>query len=100
MSEREQTDTTAEREAELASAEAGAIGGPDAQADLPEAERPVAEAGGGEAEGFEQAEEMHRERAENLDAGAKPHVDAPAPEAESDRSSAEYGEADDARPAG
>lgn len=99
MTERTESEIAAEREAARAAEEAGGIGGSTASEDLPPEEQAVAEAGGGEAEGFEQAEELHRERAENLDAGAKPHVDAPSPEAESDESGAEYGEADEPRPA-
>jgi hypothetical protein len=60
-----------------------------------EARRPVEEAGGGEAEGFEQAEELLIERAENWE-GRSPHHDAfPAEE----RTDAEYGEADHERTA-
>jgi hypothetical protein len=51
-----------EREAEAAAAEAGAIGGR-APEDEDPARRPVEEAGGGESEGFEQAEAMLIERA-------------------------------------
>jgi hypothetical protein len=55
---------------------------------------PVEEAGGGEAEGFEQAEEQLERNATHEDAGADPGGDAFTPEAESDMSGAEYGEAD------
>jgi hypothetical protein len=55
---------------------------------------PVEEAGGGEAEGFEQAEEQLERNASHEDAGADPGRDAFPPEAESDRSGAEYGEPD------
>jgi hypothetical protein len=62
-----------------------------------EAERaPVEEAGGGEAEGFEQAEEQLERNASHEDSGASPQDDAFTPEKESDRSGAEYGEADEA----
>jgi hypothetical protein len=44
------------REAEQAAAEAARIGGEAGDEQLDPAERPVLEAGGGEAEGFEQAE--------------------------------------------
>lgn len=57
---------------------------------------PVEEAGGGEAEGFEQAEEQLERNASHADAGASPASDAFAPEVESDRAGAEYGEADEA----
>lgn len=55
---------------------------------------PVEEAGGGEAEGFEQAEEQLERNASHEDSGANPRDDAFTPEAESDLSGAEYGEAD------
>ena len=58
------------------------------------AERPVREAGGGEAEGFEQAEEELVENAAHGDGGADPESDAFPPEQESDRSGVAYGEAD------
>jgi hypothetical protein len=58
-----------------------------------EAKRPVDEAGGGEAEGFELAEQELIERAENWE-GRSPERDAfPAEE----QSGAEYGEADHER---
>lgn len=60
-----------------------------------EAERaPVEEAGGGEAEGFEQAEEQLERNASHEDAGGNPKYDEFTPERE--RSRAEYGEADEA----
>lgn len=50
-------ETPEEREqAELAAREAASIGGAGSDQDLDPAERPVREAGGGEAEGFEDAE--------------------------------------------
>ena len=55
---------------------------------------PVEEAGGGEAEGFEQAEDQLKRNASHEDAGGNPAADAFAPEQE--RSDAEYGEADEA----
>ena len=59
-----------------------------------EAMEPVEEAGGGEAEGFEQAEERLIEEAENFDEGRSPLRDADRRGAEpGDR--AVYGEADD-----
>jgi hypothetical protein len=48
----------------------------DFEQDRREAMRPVEEAGGGEAEGFEQAEEELVERAENFDEGRSPRRDA------------------------
>ncbi|CAN5154571.1 hypothetical protein BH20ACT16_BH20ACT16_03300 [soil metagenome] len=88
-----------------AAAEARAIGGfgpdvgsadPDEQVD--EAMRPVYEAGGGEAEGFELAERDLVRNASHDDGQAVPGRDAFTPEAESDLSPAEYGEADGEHP--
>jgi hypothetical protein len=45
-----------QQEADLAASEAALIGGRTDDEDLDPAQRPVSEAGGGEAEGFEQAE--------------------------------------------
>ncbi len=81
-------------EEEAAAAEAAAIGGPAPDADVDPARRPVEEAGGGEAEGFEQAEDALRRNASHEDSGASPTQDAFTGEVESDRSGAEYGEAD------
>jgi hypothetical protein len=53
---------------------------------------PVEQAGGGVAEGFEQAEEQLERFASHEDAGGSPTQDAFTPEAESDR--AEHGESD------
>ena len=58
-----------------------------------EARRPVEEAGGGESEGFEQAEQELIERAENWE-GRSPEHDAFPPE---EQSGAVYGEADHER---
>jgi hypothetical protein len=54
---RQDDDPLAAEEADLAAAEAAAIGGVAGDEDLDPAERPVREAGGGEQEGFEMAEE-------------------------------------------
>jgi hypothetical protein len=91
-------DALAEREARAAAAEAGSIGGrrPDYVAD--EEQRAVEEAGGGVAEGFEQAERELVEHASHEDNVADPELDEFPPEEESDRSTAEYGEADDVDP--
>jgi exonuclease VII small subunit len=56
-----------------------------------EAERAVEEAGGGEAEGFEQAEQELRRVAEGVEEGHDPLEDAPAPEEDA---GSVYGEAD------
>jgi hypothetical protein len=97
MSERDPQDLQAEREADAAAHEAAGIGGraPD---DEDPARRPVDEAGGGEAEGFEQAEADLRENAEHGQLGPRdPNRDVLTPEEQNDLSGAEYGEADDAR---
>ena len=54
----------------------------------------VYEAGGGEQDGWEQAERDLVENASHGGGHGNPLRDALAPEAESDRSDAEYGEAD------
>ena len=91
------TDETAD-EAELAAAaEAGEIGGHTSTQSLPEAERPLAEAGQGEAEGFELAEEQLIESASHGDSSGHPSGDRfPVEDAESE-GLAEYGEADHER---
>jgi hypothetical protein len=92
----DRTDKLAEREAEEAAAEAGRIGGgvPD-DGDDP-AQRPLSEAGEGEAEGFELAERALEENAGHGDQHRFPDRDAPPPE---EREQAERGEADEAIPA-
>ena len=97
MSERDPQDVQVDREAQAAADEAGRIGGRAPDDEDPE-RRPVEEAGGGEAEGFEQAEEELRENAEQGQLSARDlSRDTFTPEEESDLSGAEYGEADDAR---
>jgi hypothetical protein len=93
MIERDPLDERAEQEADAAAAEAGSIGGRADEHEDP-ATRPVEEAGGGESEGFEQAEEDLREQAEHGDPASDPAGDAFAPEVESDRETAEHGEPD------
>ena len=82
------------REEAAAARDAGAIGGSDpyADSDIAPEERPLAEAGQGEAEGFEEAEGALRENAEH--GGATSNIEGFEGEVESDRSGAEYGEAD------
>ena len=89
-------DPIAEEEADAAAAEAARIGGPapDDRVDDP-AERPLVEAGEGEAEGFELAEEELIDNAEHGDEKRFPDRDAPPPEEPSDT---EYGEPDQAIP--
>lgn len=86
-----------DRETDAAAAEAGEIGGkrPDEQPDS--ADVPVKEAGGGESEGFEEAEELLEERAQHQDPGGDPLADQGEPEAE--RDDAAHGEADRVEPA-
>jgi hypothetical protein len=61
--------------------------------------QPVEEAGGGQSEGFEQAEEDLIENASHGDGAGNPEVDAIDNEnAEAERSTAEYGDADDEDP--
>lgn len=86
------TDDVADEE-QAAAAEAGAIGGEVGEEEDP-ADRPVVEAGGGVAEGFEQAEEHLREHAEHGGDFRRPTRDALAPEEEADRASAAYGDPD------
>ena len=89
------SDDRAIREADAAAAEAARIGGDPADIDGSDpAERPVREAGGGEAEGFEDAEAALIDHASHGDLGHSPRHDAFATEGESDRAGAEYGEAD------
>ena len=85
----------AEEEA-AAAAEAGAIGGPhldDAHGDP--ALEPVYEAGGGEAEGFEAAEDELIENASHGEGRGDPTRDAFTPEVEADESTAVDAEADE-----
>jgi uncharacterized protein (UPF0548 family) len=82
---------TVERETAAAEREAAEIGGR-APADGDPARRPVEEAGGGEAEGFEAAEQALRDHAEHRDAGGNPKYDRPPPEP--DAADVEYGEPD------
>jgi hypothetical protein len=85
------------REEEAAAAEAASrIGGVAGDEDDFDPEmRPVYEAGGGPAEGFEQAEADLIDNATHSDGHGNPEVDAFTPERESDRSSAVYGEPDE-----
>jgi hypothetical protein len=81
------------REAEEEAAkEAGEIGGQSGQEEIDPAQRPVAEAGGGVAEGFEQAEERLVEEATTDHAEGDPLKDAGEVEANPDP--ATHGEAD------
>ena len=87
----------AEEEAERqAGQEAAQIGGPGAEQNFPPSQRAVREAGGGEAEGFEEAEAELIENASHSDQ-TPPEIILQrqiTPEKESDRAGAEAGEAD------
>ena len=91
----------ATREERAAAAEAASIGGrqPDVGGGdgepVDESWRPVREAGGGEQEGFELAEHDLVRNASHDDGQAYPERDAFTPEHESDRSPAEFGQADE-----
>lgn len=88
----EERDPIAEEEAEAAAAEAGGIGGHvDPVSDDP-AEEPLLEAGEGEAEGFELAEEQLEDNAAHGDQHRFPDRDAPPPEEPTD---SVYGEPDE-----
>jgi hypothetical protein len=93
---RSSVDELVERETAAAAAEAGSIGGPhldDAHGD--QAFEAVYEAGGGESEGFELAEEQLIENASHGDGRAEPMSDAFTPERESDEATARDGEPDE-----
>jgi hypothetical protein len=81
------------REESAAAAEAARIGGPGPETDGDEADRPVEEAGGGEAEGFEIAERELAEQASHGDQRWSPEADAFSPEGEPDRPAAAGDEA-------
>jgi hypothetical protein len=85
-------------EEDAAAAEAGQVGGPAPEYAGDEEARPVEEAGGGVAEGFEESERELIEEASHGDGVHSPEVDAFTPEAESDEATAEYGEADKVEP--
>lgn len=88
------SDATLIEEEEAAAAEAGAIGGISGEEGLPEAERPLAEAGEGEAEGFEQSEQALVEAASHGDPAGHPLGDRFTPEEAASEGLATYGEAD------
>ncbi len=86
----------ASQEAQAAAAEAGQIGGSPSEEDtgVPEAEHPLTEAGEGESEGFEQAEEELIEHASHGDQHAARRVIQDAPDETDDSRAAPGGEAD------
>jgi hypothetical protein len=92
----------AREQADAAASEAGAIGGrpssePESQEDADEAARPVVEAGGGEAEGFERAERELVEHATHGDQHAARRAIEDAPRTDDDDRAAQGGEADHER---
>jgi hypothetical protein len=90
-------DPLVDEETAAAAREAGALGGRVPADEHDPAMAPVREAGGGEAEGFEEAEERLIDNAEHGDFAPDPYDDAFTPERESDLSGASYGEADHER---
>lgn len=97
MNEERPDDSDLVREEEAAAAaDAGRIGGTAGdEDDFDPAMRPVYEAGGGVAEGFEQAEADLVENAQHGDGRGDPLSDAFSGEVESDRAGVEYGEGDE-----
>ena len=95
MAERTPDDDLIREEEAAAAAEAGQIGGVAGDEDDFDPElRAVYEAGGGEAEGFEQAEADLIDNAQHGDGRGDPLNDAFTPEEESDLAGARYGEPD------
>ena len=86
------------REERAAATEAAGIGGPAPDTEGDEASRPVEEGGGGEAEGFEQAERELVEQASHGEDRWDPEADAFTPEVEAGEATSEYAEADDVKP--
>src|SRR5207248_41264 len=87
---------SAREQADLAAAEAAAIGGRVSAEESPlnDAERPLAEAGEGEAEGFEQAERELVEHASHGDQHAARRAIGDAPDRDEDPRAGAGGEAD------
>ena len=99
MTERTPDDDLIREEEAAAASAAGHIGGVAGdENDFPPEMRAVYEGGGGEAEGFEQAEADLIENAQHGDGHGDPLSDAFTPETESDLSGVEYGEADEEEP--
>ena len=100
MTDPERYDELAEREADEAAAEAADIGGrpssepPPEEGATDEAERPLVEAGQGEAEGFEQAEQELVEHASHGDQHAARRAIEDAPDTSDDALAEAAGEAD------
>jgi hypothetical protein len=97
MRPEEEPDPIAEEEAHAAAAEAAGIGGPTPDdPGVDPAQRPLSEAGEGEAEGFELAERDLEDIASHGDQHRFPDNVPSPPEEQSD--AAVYGEADEAKP--
>jgi hypothetical protein len=97
MAQRTPDDDLIKEEEAAAAADAARIGGVAGDEDeFDPAMRPVYEAGGGEAEGFELAEADLIDNATHSDGVGDPLSDAFTPEVESDRASITYGEPDQA----
>jgi hypothetical protein len=98
MSAETPDDPFVDEEEEAAAAEAGHIGGdrPDYYDDNDESRRPLEEAGEGEAEGFELAEEDLVEEASHGEERRSPEADAW--DQEEDDPGSTYGDADDVEP--
>jgi hypothetical protein len=90
-------DPLEDSETEAAAAEAASIGGVAGDEDLDPADRAVYEAGGGEAEGFEQSEELLIEHASHGDQHSARMALYQAGQDEEAGAQTEYGEADDVR---
>ncbi len=86
------------QEEQAAAEEVGSIGGaaPDYEGD--EESRPLAEAGEGEAEGFEEAERELTEAAQHGEGRRSPEADGFTPEEEADRATSTYAEPDQVDP--
>lgn len=91
---RDPEDDVVRKQEEAAAAEAGRIGGRSGMEEMDEAERASAEHGGGQAEGFEQTEELLKGQAGHGDTSVDPLVGAEEP-AEEEQDPATYGEADE-----
>jgi hypothetical protein len=83
-----------QREADAAAAEAATIGGSPGTDDQDDAQRPLDEAGEGEAEGYEQAEELLIEHATHGDQHDAGHVIDEAGTVDEDRRATTGGDAD------
>lgn len=91
---RDSEDDVVRKQEEAAAAEAGRIGGRSGMEGMDEAERASAEHGGGQAEGFEQTEELLEGQAGHGDTSVDPLAGAEEP-AEEEQDPATYGEADE-----